>query len=278
MRLRSNNKFKHFSLKGIDENLYRHNLLQKLEKYKKVKSVKLLTYTVDRFSSMIERIKTKNYENNRFVDIIKVIQSHMIETLKVYPYERIKNTTWRSFSKFIRKPGTNLYSWISVFTVFIILYLFVFYSSMEDSQETTSFLSLENFPGSMLVILFLQVAILVIDRYLYLKNPLSWRNWEIFRETEVQELRLYEYLKLKNSHNDRPIEKFTKLVRKLRIIFLFTQNKLDVDKFYKVIETEKKIYESRKKQPSLNDDYKDNPLLPRMYLQMAIMVVMYFII
>ena len=59
---------------------------------------------------------------------------------------------------------------------------------MENSIDKAAVLRLETFSGNMIILLFIQVGILILERYIYLGSPVEWRQWETFVPAENQKM------------------------------------------------------------------------------------------
>ncbi len=67
-----------------------------------------------------------------------------------------------------QKPGNDLYAIIASFQFLICLFLIFFYTKMDaDVTITSDSLTYNQFSGQMVIALFLQIIILIIDRYNY---------------------------------------------------------------------------------------------------------------
>ena len=109
------------------------------------------TIIMSNLKPIIQAAKRKSFQKNRFIDIINMVEKHFIETRESYPYDRNTSKIWRTFSKYIRKPGINLYSATAILNMVIMIYLFFFYAAMENSIDKTAILKLESFSGYMII-------------------------------------------------------------------------------------------------------------------------------
>lgn len=125
---------------------------------------------------------------------------------------------------------------------------------MENTNEKQSILALENFPGNMVLLLFFQITVFILERIIYLKNPVSWRNWETFRDQELKETRVLDYFKLKDSDKLKPTEKLIKYVKKMRILFLYAGESMHPVKLREAIEKEHKVSQQIRNDNSTFDD------------------------
>lgn len=85
LRMKMNEKFTELSKADYEEQDEYLNLLTGLNKVKKActQSItkKIRHYSSEKFTKLIEETKRENFDKNRFLDIIKSIETHMIETL-----------------------------------------------------------------------------------------------------------------------------------------------------------------------------------------------------
>jgi hypothetical protein len=209
---------------------------------------------------LIQGAKRKSFERNRFIDIIKRIESHFIETRENYPYERNQSKFWRAFSKYIRKPGINLYSACAILNMVIMIYLFFFYAAMESSIDKTAILKLESFPGYMIILLFVQVAILCLERWIYLKSPKSWRQWETFSQDQTEGPYLLHMFKFAGQEHRTPLQKFAKIARRAHMLLCLSPA-LTADKLYERCKEDTQILaEKEKRKNDPRQDYIANPM------------------
>ena len=70
------------------------------------------------------------------------------------------------------KPGKDFYKYYTFIQIIILIYIIFFYTKMEKDSiiYNASAFKLKQFSGNMVIFAFIHVFILVIDRYLYLKN------------------------------------------------------------------------------------------------------------
>ena len=71
-----------------------------------------------------------NREQRDFLGFKKVYEETKIYfeiTMLKFPHKRIMNLNWRVFSKYIRKPGQNIFYMITLLQIIIALYIFLFY-------------------------------------------------------------------------------------------------------------------------------------------------------
>ena len=67
-----------------------------------------------------------------------------------------------------QKPGKDLYALSATFQFLICLYLIFFYTKMDaDVTNISDSLTYNQFSGQMVIALFLQILVMIIDRYMY---------------------------------------------------------------------------------------------------------------
>ena len=100
---------------------------------------------------------------------------------------------WHSISEEV-KPGTDLYFWMFVLDLVLLVWCLLFYTLMAEprsSQSATSGFASSRFSGGMVGILSVQILFMIADRIVYLTNTLIlkvlcqwvsviWFHWLIF--------------------------------------------------------------------------------------------------
>jgi len=67
-----------------------------------------------------------------------------------------------------QKPGRDLYATIATFQFIICLFIIFFFTKMDaDVTNVTESLTYNQFSGYMVIALFLQILIMILDRFLY---------------------------------------------------------------------------------------------------------------
>ena len=67
-----------------------------------------------------------------------------------------------------QKPGKDLYAVIATFQFLICIFMIFFYTKMDaDVTSISDSLTYNQFSGQMVIALFLQILVMIIDRYLY---------------------------------------------------------------------------------------------------------------
>ena len=67
-----------------------------------------------------------------------------------------------------QKPGRDLYAVTATFQFMICLFLIFFYTKMDaDVANISESMTYNQFSGQMVIALFLQIIVMIIDRYLY---------------------------------------------------------------------------------------------------------------
>jgi len=71
-----------------------------------------------------------------------------------------------------QKPGKDLYVWIALIQFAIIIYLIPFFTRIERAyiNKTSDDFTTNQFSGTMVIAVFIQITIIIIDRYLYLSR------------------------------------------------------------------------------------------------------------
>jgi hypothetical protein len=82
--------------------------------------------------------KNSDFKGRRHMEILEKIKARMDSIKTTYPYERSQNANWRTFSKYSSKPGIDLYFSISMVDLLIMVYLFLFYTKMENADPLGS--------------------------------------------------------------------------------------------------------------------------------------------
>lgn len=83
-----------------------------------------------------------------------------------------------------QKPGVDLYAPMVVFQVLVIVFMIFFYTTMDPdfTNITSSELTPTTFNATMVLAVFIQICIIVLDRYLYLS-----RDYVVIDEVEVED-------------------------------------------------------------------------------------------
>ena len=281
-RLKKNNQFLDlFTNTYNKENLYLkmlENLKQGLfcSAYKFYKTKKSL-YNDTNYMKMIANEKYRYFSQQRFMYIVKSIEDHVITVLQDYPYEKTSKTLWRMFSKFNRKTGIDVYGLMTTLQIILLVYTFLFYSRMENSNKSDIALAFKknNFSGIMLVCCLVIIITIVIERYIYLLNPCQWRDWELFNKDEDPEnyKEYLEFFKLKNIKNLTPFQILRKKAIRIHIMLKFS--KLTAEQFHKLLQKKQKFLASSKKDDKSNyiKDFKYNPLWIKFLFQIVVMII-----
>ncbi len=88
---------------------------------------------------------------------------------------------YRVFSKSRLKPGKDFYPLMSVIQLIILLYIFFFYDMMEfqsrnNRKSLGQILTVNQFSKNMMIVLFTQVVIMVLDRCIVSLNLIDIKN------------------------------------------------------------------------------------------------------
>lgn len=91
---------------------------------------------------------------------------------------------YRVFSKSRFKPGKDFYPLMATVQLFILLYIFFFYDMMEfeskkNRKSIGELLTISQFSSNMVICLFLQVVIMIIDRVIVSLNLVDEENQKL---------------------------------------------------------------------------------------------------
>jgi len=106
-------------------------------------------------------------------NIFEEIEPEFVKALSKLPSKNNNNFFYRLFSFYNKKIGTEIYHLIAVVQLIIAAYIILFFSSMEDTQlnaSITSSLKFNEFSGPMVIVLFLHIGVILIDRWIALIN------------------------------------------------------------------------------------------------------------
>ena len=87
-----------------------------------------------------------------------------------------------------QKPGRDLYLWIGITQFLILIFLIPFYTEMDKdyTNDSTDDFTTNQFSGTMVIAVFLQIFIIIADRYFYIsRSYLSIDSKEIKKEEEL---------------------------------------------------------------------------------------------
>ena len=87
-----------------------------------------------------------------------------------------------------QKPGRDLYLWIGITQFLILIFLIPFYTEMDKdyTNDSTDDFTINQFSGTMVLAVFLQIFIIIADRYFYIsRSYLTIENQEIEKEEEL---------------------------------------------------------------------------------------------
>lgn len=74
-----------------------------------------------------------------------------------------------------QKPGKDLYAFVAATQFFICLFLIFFFTKMDaDFTNVTDAIQYNQFSGEMVIALFLQILVMIVDRYLYKSDTLIY--------------------------------------------------------------------------------------------------------
>ena len=137
-------------------------------------SIEKANYRIIKFNS-----KEKNIgfdENNTHVlssnEILKLIGKPM-EEINYGIIAKLQRFHRKNFTKLRNeKPGKDFYTNYTIIQIIILIYIIFLYTKMERDSiiYNASVFKLKQFSGNMVIFAFIHVFILVIDRFIYLKN------------------------------------------------------------------------------------------------------------
>ena len=136
-------------------------------------------------------------EMNNFDDLLKILIDRFPELSLEEKKDRLKSKSLTStideetileeiFPEDKKvKPGKNIYSAASCFQFIIVIYIFLFFSQMsggrEELAETFRF---QQFDTEMLLFMFIQIVLILLDRYFYISNTYAKMEEEKAKVTD----------------------------------------------------------------------------------------------
>lgn len=154
---------------------------------RKVNSVPRTTMSKHLSHDMVKsdpEIEFKRY--NRRCKIIKDIKLNIFTDFVQLDEDDYRNFMFRIFSRFIYKPGVDYHVEQTSLLLILIFYLFLFYSKMgNNNQGILTILKSNNFSQGLVLIVYLTILVIVIERVIYLQNPSTSydkkesKRWEV---------------------------------------------------------------------------------------------------
>ena len=138
--------------------------------------------TIEEANTRINKFQAKNYKNNtdEFNTNIVLSNEEIVELIG-----KVKNKGKSSFTKQIcdfysktftsvrnEKPGRDYYLYYTIIQFFILVYIIIFYTQMEQDKliiDLETF-QVNQFSGKMVLFAFIHLLLLVFDRFIFLKN------------------------------------------------------------------------------------------------------------
>lgn len=89
-----------------------------------------------------------------------------------------------------QKPGRDVYIFMALFQFLSVLFLIVFYTSMDRDYTNSSadILETNQFSGLMVIAVFAQIIVIILDRYLYLA-----KTFVVIEEVDIEDEGEIEY-------------------------------------------------------------------------------------
>ncbi|KAL4512199.1 hypothetical protein ABPG72_005201 [Tetrahymena utriculariae] len=118
------------------------------------------------------------------------------------------NFFFRLFSKYTKKSGVDLYPWIALIQVFLLIYIFLFYNEMQNGQQDlSSSLKYNQFSGSMVIFMIIQIIFMVWERYITLYTSEEVKDKEVERVKLIVKARSQGLSYSKNLKNLKALQK-----------------------------------------------------------------------
>jgi len=116
--------------------------------------------TIDDMDKFIERAKVSN----------NILKRTVFATKEFFTNNSYFQTLFPLLKE--QKPGKDFYTWTALIQFTILIYLIPFFTRMEKAytSESTDDFSTNQFSGTMVLAVFAQIAIIILDRFLYLSR------------------------------------------------------------------------------------------------------------
>ena len=114
----------------------------------------------------------------------KNAEPQFLEMYKSMRHANKHSFFYRVFSKGRLKPGKDLYPMLAILQVIILLYIFFFYDMMEFESKNNrkslgEILTVTQFSKNMILALFFQVMIMIVDRLIVSLNFIDKLNQKL---------------------------------------------------------------------------------------------------
>ncbi|EAR86334.2 transmembrane protein, putative (macronuclear) [Tetrahymena thermophila SB210] len=118
------------------------------------------------------------------------------------------NFFFRLFSKYTKKSGVDLYPSIALIQVILLIYIFLFYNEMQNGQQDlSSSLKYNQFSGSMVIFMIIQIVFMVWERYITLYTSEEVKDKEVERIKLIVKARSQGLAYSKNLKNLKALQK-----------------------------------------------------------------------
>ncbi|KAL4474993.1 hypothetical protein ABPG74_001689 [Tetrahymena malaccensis] len=163
------------------------------------------------------------------------------------------NFFFRQFSKYTKKSGIDLYPSIALIQVFLLIYIFLFYNDMQNGQQDlSSSLKYNQFSGSMVIFMIIQIVFMVWERYITLYTSEEVKDKEVERIKLIVKARSQGLAYSKNLKNLKALQKEISELERLKK----EEEKLQKDLKNSNIRDQTQMQDLKKTQ---KDNQKDQP-------------------
>ena len=116
--------------------------------------------TIEECEEFVDRVKTSKSKIRRVVNSLKRLFTSNSYFQTLFP--QLKE----------QKPGKDLYTWIALIQFLILVFLIPFFTRMEKAytSDSTDDFTTNQFSGTMVIAVFIQIGIIICDRFLYLSR------------------------------------------------------------------------------------------------------------
>ena len=131
--------------------------------------------------------------HNQIISLIGELKQSSSKTI----LKRIKDFYQNNFTRLRNeKPGKDFYLYYTIFLIFILIYIIFFYTEMEKDKMVYNVdaFKLKQFSGHTVIFAFIHVFLIVLDRFLYLKNArkLQKISFKVYDKTTGEDI-TYHY-------------------------------------------------------------------------------------
>jgi len=112
-------------------------------------------------------------KDTNFEKVITDIEKDFTQNLDKFTLSNQKSYFWRLFSIHNKKIGRDVYPFVAMVQSILAVYIMIFYTAIESGSLTesiTTSLRYNEFSGAMVVMLFLQIGFILVDRGIVLIN------------------------------------------------------------------------------------------------------------